>query len=66
MTGGGAGSAVLRHDRAQGADAPVQARPTALHLPEGLVLAATNHLAHHDFLELLPADELARRAHTPT
>jgi DNA replication protein DnaC len=30
-------------------------------LPERLALAATNHLPHHDFLELLLADEVARR-----
>jgi len=30
-------------------------------LPERLALAATNHLPHHDFLELLLADEVTRR-----
>nr|WP_255450560.1 ATP-binding protein [Skermania sp. ID1734] len=30
-------------------------------LPERLALARTNHLPHHDFLELLLADEVARR-----
>ena len=30
-------------------------------LPERLALAATNHLPHHDFLELLLADEVHRR-----
>jgi DNA replication protein DnaC len=30
-------------------------------LPERLALARTNHLAHHDFLEMLLADEVARR-----
>ena len=30
-------------------------------LPERLALARTGHLAHHDFLEMLLADEVARR-----
>lgn len=30
-------------------------------LPERLALARTNHLPHHDFLEMLLADEVARR-----
>jgi DNA replication protein DnaC len=30
-------------------------------LPERLALARTQHLAHHDFLEMLLADEVARR-----
>ena len=31
-------------------------------LPERLALARTNHPPHHDFLELLLADEVHRRA----
>jgi hypothetical protein len=30
-------------------------------LPERLALARTEHLPHHDFLEMLLADEVARR-----
>jgi hypothetical protein len=30
-------------------------------LPERLALARQNHLPHHDFLEMLLADEVARR-----
>ena len=30
-------------------------------LPECLALAATQHLPHHDFFEMLFADEVARR-----
>jgi hypothetical protein len=30
-------------------------------LPERLALARSNHLPHHDFLELLLADEVTRR-----
>ena len=35
-------------------------------LPERLALARSNRLPHHDFLEMLFADEVARRDRNPS